>query len=105
MKKFKEKLTKQLFASYGLMILSDILMAVLYMFIYNSLLMYVFKDLQNINILHSYLIFYCVRLIFYRPNRELKVEEEIFDSFKRNTLKFAHYMVWAIFMKILFVCF
>jgi hypothetical protein len=103
MKKFKEKLTKQLFASYGLMILSDILMAVLYMFVYNSLLSNIFSSLQSINILQSYLIFYCVRLIFNRTNNALNVEEEIFDSFKRNILKFMHYMAWGIFIKLLFV--
>lgn len=100
---FKEKLTKQLFVSYAVMLVSDLLIALLYMLIYNELLEHLFKELGNINVLQAYLIFYCVRLIFNRNNIKLSPEEEIFDSFKRNTLKFVHYLAWGIVIKLLFI--
>jgi hypothetical protein len=103
MNKFKDKLTKQLLMSYLLMLVSDLLIALLYMLIYNELLWHVIKDLKNINILQGYLIFYCARLVFNRNNIKLSPEEEIFDSFKRNTLKFVHYLFWGFAIKLLFI--
>lgn len=104
MNNFKEKLTKQLFASYAIMLVSDLLMSLLYMLIYNYLLTE-FKqfNIGTINILEGYLIFYCVRLIFNRTNIKSTVEEEIFDSFKRNFMKFLHYLFWGVVLKLLFV--
>lgn len=103
MSNFKEKFTKQLLTSYFIMLVSDLLIALLYMLIYNELLKHLFKELGNINILQAYLIFYCVRLIFNRTNIKLSPEQEIFDSFKRNILKFVHYLLWGIIIKLLFI--
>ena len=104
MNKFKEKLKKQLFASYAVMLVSDLLIALLYMLVYNYLLTDLIRfDIGTINILEAYLVFYCVRLIFNRTNVKFNLEEEIFDSFKRNTLKFVHYLFWGIAIKLLFI--
>ena len=98
--KFKEKLTKQLLASYGLLILADLIMSAIYMLVWNYLLTEVIV-IQTINIIQAYALFYIARLLFNRNNLDLNVEQRAFDTIKRTFFKAVHYTIWGLILKML----
>lgn len=102
MKEFKNKITKQLVASYVILFISDLIMAFIYMMVYNHILTEII-DVTKINFVKAYAVFYIVRLIFNRNKLNMNLEEEIFDSFKRNIFKAIHYIFWGIIIKLLLI--
>ena len=99
--KIKDKLSLQFIMSYIVLIISDMLMAFLYYMVYNHLLREVFYDLNEINFIQGYILFFIARLIFNRTQMTFSLEQEVFDSFKRNIQKFLHYSAWGILTKII----
>ena len=100
MKEFNNKITKQLVASYALLFLSDLIMAFIYMMIYNHILTEIIQ-VNQIGYIQAYAVFYIVRLVFNRTKLNTNIEEEIFDSFKRNFMKAIHYSVWGVIIKLM----
>lgn len=100
MKEFKNKITKQLIISYTLLFVSDLLMSFVYMMVYNHILTNIIA-VDKIGFIQSYALFYIVRLLFNRNQINMNLEEEIFDSFKRNFMKAIHYIGWGIIIKIM----
>jgi hypothetical protein len=99
--KFKEALNKQLIASYAVMMLAELMIALVYMLAWNYLLTEIFTNVFKINYIQAYIIYYIVKLLNVKHEFKLKPAEEVFESFKIKTLKFINYISWLAIIKII----